>query len=303
MSHESIKKKHRLVVTCTTLPDRYDTLLRTLKCVKNQDYIVDAIYVTIPYVAKRLNKTYPDIPKEISDIAKIVRIEQDYGPLTKMYGALYYEKNPNTIIISLDDDCIYPNNLISYLVGLSKKEPNVAICGTGCLMGNGIILSSFYTNVTYLERYNNFIGFKCPENGRYIDLIHGFAGVLYKRSFFPRKSQLYEKLFKYPLLDDNVFCHDDVIISGYLKKNNIKMKTFKNIPSIISDVKNEDALSYNFYYMFKKFKKSVKFLKKHGMFLKFESTTIDENPIMKIILFIIFFVFIIIFIYIICKNF
>lgn len=289
-----IKFNKRIVVTCTTLPDRYNSLLKMLYSVQDQDCFVDKIYVTIPIKAKRLNKLYPDIPKKISNIATIIRIKTDYGPLTKLYGALYHETNPDTIIISLDDDCTYDKCLISYLVNLHEKNNNVAICGTGCLLKNGVLFASYHTN----SRTNNsFTGFNIPNNGRYIDLIHGYAGVLYKRSFFPNKEYLYKKLFKYPLLDSNVFCHDDIIISGYLNKNNIKMIVYKNIPSHNIADKNEDSLSYHFFEMVFKFKKSITYLKKHGMFLHYESVSYADSPIYKALMIIILIILIIIYYY------
>lgn len=293
-------KNIRVVATCTTLPDRYSTLLRTLHCLKNQDIKLDAIYVTIPYIAKRLNKKYPPITTEISELATIIRVDEDYGPLCKLYGALTNEKDPNTIIISVDDDCIYPPNLVSVLLDYHKKEPHVAICGTGALLKNGTWFSSININV---DCYNkNMCGFNVPNKGRYIDLIHGFVGVLYKRSFFPHKKRLYDELYKYPLMDYSIFCHDDVIISGYLKKNKIKMMTFNKIPSIIADVKNEDALSYNFFEMLYKFNKSIMLLKEHGMFLTYENTCISESPTYRVILIITIIFFILLFIYVLYKK-
>lgn len=292
----------RIVATCTTLPDRYDTLIKTLHCLHKQDIKLDKIYVTIPYKAARLNKVYPPIPQEMKDLATIVRIKTDYGPLCKMYGALHYESHPNTIIISVDDDCNYPENLISTLVNYHKHNPNVAICGTGALLNNGTLFASFYSNVTSLDNKNNLYGFNIPNEGRYIDVIHGFAGVLYKRSFFPQKSNLYKQLFMYPMLNASIFCHDDVIISGYLKKNGIKMIIYKDIPRITLEETNEDALSYHFKDMVIKFNTSIDTLKQHGMFLNYEDTLLSESPAYRVLIIILIAIFILIFIYFLYKN-
>jgi len=60
--------------------------------------------VTIPKISARLNIEYPPIPDDITKLCKIVHIDVDYGPITKIYGALISETDPNTIIISCDDD-------------------------------------------------------------------------------------------------------------------------------------------------------------------------------------------------------
>src|SRR5208283_4172050 len=113
----------RVVATCTTLPDRYDMLYRTLCCLQNQDYALDAIYLSLPYEAKRLNKSYPELPNKIKDLCKVIRCD-DYGPISKLYGALITETDPDTIIISVDDDCIYPLNLVSQLLHHHIAYPN-----------------------------------------------------------------------------------------------------------------------------------------------------------------------------------
>lgn len=291
-----------IVATCTTLPDRYNTLIRTLHCLKNQDIKLDKIYITIPYRAARLNKKYPPIPQEMKDLATIIRIKTDYGPLCKLYGALYHEHHPDTIIISIDDDCIYPETLVSTLVNHHKNHQDVAICGTGALLNNGTLFASFYSNVKTLDNYNNLYGFNIPNEGRFIDLIHGFAGVLYKRSFFPKKKDLYNNLYIYPTLDKSVFCHDDVIISGYLKKNGVKMMVFKNIPCVIMGDKNEDALSYNFTEMVTKFNNSIAILKNHGMYLTYENTSLNESPTYRVIIIILMVIFLILFIYVLYRQ-
>jgi len=277
----------RVIATCTTLPTRYDTLFRTLCCLKNQDYVLDAIYLTLPYKSKRLNKIYPELPNKIKNLCTIIRCD-DYGPITKLYGALISETDPETIIISVDDDCIYPPNLVSKLLYHHQTYPNSAICGTGALLGNGILFASIYTNVTNLKKYNSLIGFDVPDIGRNVDLIHGFVGVLYKRSFFPIKSKLYEDLFRYPMTNNAMFHNDDVTISGYLSMNGIKMRIFGDIPSVTSDVKNADALSYNIPLMVYRFDQSIKNAQAYGMFLTYEKTNYYESPVTKLFIMILF---------------
>jgi hypothetical protein len=291
-----IKFNERIVVTCTTLPNRYPSLLRTLKAMHDQDCHIDQIYVTLPYKAKRLNQIYPPLPDDIKNLATIIKIKKDYGPLTKMVGALYHEQDKNTIIVSVDDDCLYPLNLVSSLVQLSLQHDDVAICGTGALIGRGLTMASFHGTLKGFEMFNVLSGFRITDEGRAIDVIHGFAGVLYRRGFFPKKEKL-NHLLKLPFIDDYVFCHDDLILSGYLRQQGIKLKTFKGIPLVEDCIKESDALSYNFSKMIEKFKRAIKSLQKHGYFLDFEPAGIDENPFMKTIYFIFLIVIIILFIY------
>ncbi len=289
----------RIVASCTTLPDRYDSLLKTLKCLQNQSVCLDAIYLTIPYIAKRMNKVYPEIPDEIKKICIIVRCEEDYGPLCKLYGALLKEKDPNTIIISIDDDCLYPIDLVKTLLYNYKKSPNNVICASGVLLNNGVSLMSYYTNDINASYKSLF--FNIPLSGRYIDVLYGFSGVLYKRSFFPLAEHL-DELFKYPSISNVFFRNDDIVISCYLRKKGIKIKIFNNIPSIIHGEKNENALSYNYKDMINNFDESINLLKKYDMIEDFEQVYISESPWMKGFYFVLLIIFIILYIYLIMMN-
>ena len=278
----------RVVATCTTLPNRYDTLLNTLRCLRNQTHKLDAIYVTILKKAKRLDMVYPNIPKHMSKLATFVYIDEDYGPICKLYGALIREKDPNTLIISVDDDCGYPDNLVSSLIEQHQKQPNVVICASGALLGSNLCIS-YTTNTIPANNYNCLIGFDVPDQGRCIDILFGYSGVLYKRSYFPPKKQVYDKLLKYTALNNSVFCNDDILISGYLKQNDIKMMIFKQIPSITDFAdKDQTALSFDFMKTLSRFNRCIHVLKKNGMFQQYEYIYIGENAVCRIIIIIIF---------------
>lgn len=179
----------RVVATCTTLPDRYNKLYRTLQTLHNQTFKLDEIYLTLPYRAKRLNQTYSDLPDKIKKLCQVVRVEEDYGPITKLYGALIKEKD--ALIISVDDDALYDPYLVEALVNKHKERPNVAITGGGWLVDN----FSFYNihmNSNFVKHLNPLTGFPIPNEGRKIDVVTGSSGVLYQRDFFPSPKKLHQ---------------------------------------------------------------------------------------------------------------
>ena len=283
----------RVVVTCTTLPDRYDHLYKTLKSLQSQTIKIDAIYLSLPYTAKRLNKLYPALPNEIKKLCTVIRSEVDYGPITKLYGALVSETDPDTIIISIDDDNIYDNHLIEVLIEKSKIQNHAAICGTGWLLQHGLLFFSMKTSIQYMTKFNSFIGIRVPEKGRKIDVIQGCAGVLYKRGFFPSVDNLYDDLLKYSQ-DEDLFKNDDVLISAYLCKNHIPRYTFKDIPLTISADATEDALSFNYGKMFLSFSKALEKCKAYDLFITFEDNEIADSATFKIVAIILMVILIII---------
>lgn len=285
----------RIVATCTTLPDRYDSLYKTLLTLHNQTIQFDEIYVTLPTIAKRLNKPYPELPDYIKKLCTVVKINTDYGPVCKIIGALMKEKEKETIIITIDDDCIYEHDLVEKLIHCSKLYPNAAITGTGVLIGCGVNSFSIHSTIKEVIPYNGILGFQIPSNGRAVDIVQGFSGVLYKRNFFPSKSKL-NLLLKYTE-DIDIFKSDDILLSGYLSMHNIKRYTFNNMSSCTQH-RTDDALSCDILKMVQTFNKALYKCRDLGMFPIFEQLDIGESSIIKTLLFIILMItFVIILIY------
>lgn len=300
MSSYNVKSNPRIVVTFTTLPDRYHLLKKSIESIINPEFPLDAIYLTVPIRSKRLNKEYPPIPDDITSLCTVIRTDFDYGPIMKIYGALVSETDPETIIITCDDDVLYDKNLIKIITNHSINNQNIAICGTGALIGKGLKLFSMVNSVKEMRKWNGLTGFNIGDQGRNIDLIFGFAGVLYRRKFFPESNKLYDELFHYSMENRDVFANDDILLSGFLNKNNIKMKIFYDIPEMIyQEGGRADALSYKAIPMLLKLNNSVEYLKTKGFFHTSEDVSVDEPLGVRIG----FVIFIVIIILILCYFF
>lgn len=284
--------KKRVVASYTTLPSRYDTLIKSIKSLKGQTIELDAIYLTIPKKAARLNKEYPPVPNELSSLCTVIHIDVDYGPLTKIYGALVSELDADTVIISCDDDVEFKKDHIEILLRYHEEYPGTAICGTGALLAKGLWFISIVSTVEPFHTWKATTGFYVPKEGRNVDLIFGVAGVLYNRAMFPTKDKLYDELLKYSLMDDSIFCNDDVLISGYLSKMKIARKVFLDIPTI-THLSGEDALSGEIFKMISRLDVAISKVKEHGFFLTMEEVSYDETPAGRILIAIIFIILII----------
>lgn len=285
--------KKRVVASYTTLPKRYDVLVKSIKSLKQQTVPLDAIYLTIPKKAARLNQEYPSIPDELKSLCTLIHIETDFGPLTKIYGALISEKDPETVIISCDDDVEFKKDHVEILLRHHDDHPKAAICGTGALLGKGLLFISIVSSVEPFHNYKAMTGFHVPKKGRKVDLIFGVAGVLYTRAMFPNNDMLHEELLKYSLLDDSIFCNDDVLISGYFSKMKIERRVFTDIPSIIH-LSGDDALSGEIFKMISRLNVAIDKVKQHGLFLEMEEVSFNETPAGRIFIALIFIIIIII---------
>lgn len=272
----------RVVATYTTLPSRYDILRNSIHTLLKQTRKLDAIYVTLPSRSKRLNQEYLPLPEDISSICTVVNIDVDYGPITKIYGAITLEKDINTVIISCDDDVFFDEHHVEVMLKHHMNQPNCCICGTGALLSRGMLFISIYSTVYPFKSWNGLTGFNISPEGKKVDLIFGVAGVLYTRGMFPNNDNLHKQLLNYSLSDDTIFHNDDILISGYLSKNNIDRKVFSDIP-IIHHADGADALSQDIFKMIFRMNDCLSRVKNLGFFPTMEPLPVDETPIFRIL--------------------
>lgn len=292
----------RVVATYTTLPGREYTLEESIKSLLAQKRKLDVIYITIPKEAIRLGVCYTEPSDFLKKNCVIVTPDQDYGPITKIYGALMREKDPKTCILSCDDDVIFPPEFVSTLMGKRKKYPRSAICGTGAMFGRGLWFLSIVSSIKPFDGWKGFTGFRVGKNGRPIDIAFGVGGVLYNRGMFPPREELYDKLWKYSIGDKDIFHNDDVLISGYLSGKNIERRLFLDIPSI-THVGGEAALSGDVFKMLSRMWVAITKVQEMGYYQDAQYYSSDESPVMRGVILFALIVIIIIALIIIWKYF
>lgn len=99
------KPTTRFVVSLTTMPGDVEHLDEVLMSLSNQTVKPAAIYVNLPQKNRRTGAPYviPDWLRKFPNV-QILQPATDYGPMTKLYPALEKETDPETVIISVDDD-------------------------------------------------------------------------------------------------------------------------------------------------------------------------------------------------------
>ena len=212
----------RVVGSLTTIPSRIGQIEKTLASISNQSYKLDAVYLNIPYTSQREDTDYL-IPDTVTEYCHVIRC-QDYGPITKLVGALLSEQDSDTVIITFDDDKIYPEELVGKLVSKHRIDNDCAIGSAGFKIGT----FPFYMSLSYNENEHNkrWYTFNVDSSGESVDVLLGSPGVLYLRSFFPELDHI-AKLLRYPTKDDIFYRNDNVVISGFLSQRGIKRKVYK----------------------------------------------------------------------------
>lgn len=269
----------RVVGSLTTLPGRYNKLIRTLKSLVSQDYKLDAIYLTIPHSSKRLGIPYPPLPTEVINYCTIINIDIDYGPITKIIGALQQEPDPDTLIFTFDDDVVYATNLVSSMLKYHEKYPHDALGSTGFLFKYGFPFYMIISNCN--QPWNTLSGVTLTENGRLVDALCGFSSVLYQRKFFPSM----DKYLQYPLQNNDVYCNDDLMISAWISSIGINRRVVPNIPKPNQhkiydssiDIQDGNELSSNKFVFMKKFRNALFTLQNWGFYTDPAEVALEET--------------------------
>ena len=251
----------RVVGSLTTIPSRIGHIEKTLHSIIDQSYKLDELYLNIPYSCSRENIEYV-IPDSFSNYCNIIR-GQDYGPLTKLIGPLLIEQDPDTVIITFNDDAIYPESLVEKLLSKHAKDPEVAIGSSGIKIG----AFPFYLSMTFNDFTHNkrWFAFNVNNNGELVDILLGSSGILYVRKFFPDVDHI-GKLLEH--IEDNVlFRNESVLVSGLLSQRNIDRRVYR-MPCVEDSGNNNNSLSNNKSDYAFSLIKAIYRCKKKGMFKK-----------------------------------
>lgn len=191
----------KVILTMTTVPNRLKThndesMKRLLDILLNMSYGNYELHFNIPFLHKKTGEEYiiPNWMTELtSDKFKIFRT-QDYGPITKILPTIQRIDEPETILITVDDDLIYIDGLIEYHLKKRELYPNCALGFAGLTALDGTC--HFCTTIKKDTR---------------VKLLEGYKTVSYKRSFFePDFFEFYTSSW-----------NDDVVLSSYMGMKDI----------------------------------------------------------------------------------
>ncbi len=206
-------REERVIVTFSTIPTRIHNIHRSIETMLAQTRRPDDIIVFVPAHYKRFAETISDETlaalndryKGESCRIRFIRIVEDYGPISKLLPILDVEDVcPDDLIITIDDDHVYWNELIAHLLRYHRSFPNTALGINGW--------GSYYENGAFkLYGYLN----KSIDYLRAAPVLEGYSGIIFKRSFFE------EDMKEFVAAADKFFV-DDVVISAYLAKKGVR---------------------------------------------------------------------------------
>jgi hypothetical protein len=141
----------------------------------------------------------------------------DWGPATKLLGALLVERDSDTVLVTMDDDCDYSNGLAKKL---AQRLPRRSVLGTSWQSVSIIDESAYgvfvnlqkelmlhYRVASVLFDYENY-------GLRHFDAwLMGVGAVAYRVNYFEADIWTYAQN-----VSPQCFYNDDVWVAGYLRK-------------------------------------------------------------------------------------
>lgn len=225
-------RKPRIIVSLTTIPSRIKAVSVVVEIMLRQSLKPDKIVL---YLGEEFFQNV-ELPKELIDLTEKgleIRYRKDLKPHTKYFYAM--QEFRDDIIITVDDDILYPRTLIENLVNSYKKYPKAV----SCMRAHKIT----YESDGSILPYNKWIG-RVKGNMRpsHKLLATGVGGVLYPPNCFNKMA------FDVDKIKELSFKADDIWLKVMEWINDIpvvKAKYGKGITLIVKDTQEVNLVDDN----------------------------------------------------------
>ena len=220
-SLQKFLSQHPVYLVMTSIPSRIDRVPDILNIIDKT--FIHEIIVSLPYTLKRTGQAY-HIPTSLPNIEKvrILRTNEDYGPITKLLPALLeiHKTQKNAIVIVIDDDHFYPKGLVQeFIYAFWKSDQKTAFSG-----GVGQFGDHTQPPLLYEVDLDTLHDVWPDDNPQ---LLHGaYAMGLFSHHVDTQWIQMALK-YEQNLGKNDCFLSDDLIISTALRQKGILFSTLK----------------------------------------------------------------------------
>jgi hypothetical protein len=195
------------VVSLTTTPSRIERIRPVLNSLLDQRSPADAIVLAVPWFSRREQVEY-QVPAwlESSDAITVLRCD-DWGPATKLLATIEHEGRKGrhaTPILAVDDDVIYPPDLVATFRHWRRRFPDAALGYRGWSIPSSLRWEE--TRTLYATS---------TRAVRPVDVLTGCWGYLVEPRMFDGG------VFDYLGWPASAFFVDDVWISGHLARRRV----------------------------------------------------------------------------------
>lgn len=121
-----IDKNHEIIVSLTTFPDRIKVVWITIATIMNQTYKPKRIILWLDREQFPNGTGIPNKLKAMQKRGLEIRFCEDLKPHKKYFYTM--KENPEEIVVTIDDDVLYPENHLEQLWEMHLKYPDAVCC-------------------------------------------------------------------------------------------------------------------------------------------------------------------------------
>lgn len=211
-----VKRERKIVVSLTSFPARIDTIWISIESIFRQTCKPD---IVILWLAKNQFTDIQSLPPALKKLQKRgleIRFCEDLRSHKKYYYT--FKEFPNDIIITIDDDVIYPENTIEALINLHKKYPEYICCNRAHLITKtkGDLVNPYEEWIQNPTEVTGPTKFLCPT---------GVSGVLYP------PNSVNKEVFNKESIRELCFHADDLWLKSMSIINHTKVVKSKEFPN------------------------------------------------------------------------
>jgi len=220
-----------ILVSLSSVPKRFgNTLPIVLRELDKQSLRCDFL-LCIPQAYRKWGAVEEADIGPLPNHITLYRPSEDFGPATKLLGALEYANGRGyDAIITVDDDVVFSNpKYLEYLAGFHDVSKDV------CWTVGGIKLSSW--------PYHNRFGLQYDRRFQQVDAVRGVTGTVYPADKLLASSLPFQLRKELP---DGVFHDDDAYFGSVLHQLNVPLFAIPMMPGNVVkelDGSNESAVA------------------------------------------------------------
>jgi hypothetical protein len=196
-------------ISLTTTPTRIHLIRPVLASLVDQTAPFDGVLLNVPYKFQRTGSAY-QLPAWLDRLPGVCLNRcEDYGPATKLLGALEVELEPDAYILVVDDDIVYPPIMVEAYRRCDLSKRQMVYCTSGFNIPDPLDCCQDVHG-----KLKGVRGHLVP-----VQVAEGYGSVLYRRGLFQ------DDIFRIFDLPECVIYSDDLYFSNYLGRNHVVKST------------------------------------------------------------------------------
>ncbi len=201
------RTKEEVIVSLTSFPARISIVSITIKSIMDQTYPPDRIMIWL--ADTQFPGLEADLPHDLLDLKDQgleIRFCDDLKPHKKYFYTM--QENPDAVVITMDDDVIYPEDTVECLLRSYSRFPH-SISG---LRVHRISFSEYGVGTYDSWRYNDDSFYRNPSM---FAMATGVGGILYPPHSIPKDAFNKEAIISTCLMGDDLWLKTNAIRNGY----------------------------------------------------------------------------------------